>query len=108
MEHLLPHEIAERELEIQEGTKIKERREEELRVVEDEVENTLSVEESVVEYQRKLWCSHYYEYYNLEGGANDEDKDNDSINFRTWDVQSCNGGISLGQVIDFSCYISEA
>ena len=32
MEHLLPHEIAERELEMQEAAEIEERREEELRV----------------------------------------------------------------------------
>ena len=38
-----------------------------------EVEKSLSVEESAVEYQRELWRSHYYEYYNLEGGAEDED-----------------------------------
>ena len=29
----------------------------------------------MVEYQRELWRSHYYEYYNLEGGAKDEDED---------------------------------
>ena len=37
MEHLLPHEVAERELEMQEAAKIEERREEELRVAEVEV-----------------------------------------------------------------------
>ena len=73
MEHLLPHEVAERELEMQEAAEIEERREEELRVAEVEVEKSLSVEESAVEYQRELWRSHYYEYYNLEGGAEDED-----------------------------------
>ena len=31
------------------------------------------VEESAVEYQRELWRSHYYEYYNLEGDTKDED-----------------------------------
>ena len=75
MEHLLPHEVAERELEMQEAAEIEERREEELRVAEVEVEKSLSVEESAVEYQRELWRSHYYEHYNLEGGAKDEDED---------------------------------
>ena len=56
---------------------IEERREEELRVAEVEVEKSLSVEESVVEYQRELWRSHYYEYYNLECGAQYEDEDED-------------------------------
>ena len=59
MEHLLPHEVAERELEMQEVVEIEECREEELRVAEVEVEKSLSVEESAVEYQRELWCSHY-------------------------------------------------
>ena len=45
MEHLLPHEVAERELEMQEAAEIKERQEEELRVDEVEVEKSLSVEE---------------------------------------------------------------
>ena len=40
-----------------------------------EVEKSLSIKESAVEYQRELWRSHYYEYYNLEGGAEDEDED---------------------------------
>ena len=44
-------------------------------MAEVEVEKSLSVEESAVEYQRELWRSHYYEYYNLEGGAEDEDED---------------------------------
>ena len=73
MEHLLPHEVTEQELEMQEAAEIEERREEELRVAEVEVEKSLSVEESAVEYQRELWRSHYYEYYNLEGGVEDED-----------------------------------
>ena len=75
MDHLLPHEVAERELEMQEAAEIEERREEEVRVVEVEVEKTLSVEESAVEYEHELWRNHYYEYYNLEGGAEDEDED---------------------------------
>ena len=54
MEHLLPHEVVERELEMQEATEIEERREEELCVAQVEVENSLSVEESAVEYQREL------------------------------------------------------
>ena len=54
MEHLLPHEVTERELEMQEAAEIEERREEELRVAEVEVEKSLSVEESAVEYQREL------------------------------------------------------
>ena len=45
MEHLLPHEIAERELEMQEAAEIDKRREEELRVTEVEVEKSLSVKE---------------------------------------------------------------
>ena len=73
MEHLLPHEVAERELEMQEAAEIEEHREEELRVAEVEVEKILSIEESAVEYQRELWRSHYYEYYNLEGSVEDED-----------------------------------
>ena len=81
MEHLLPHEVAERELEMQEAAEIEERREEELRVAEVEVEKSLSVEESAVEYQRELWRSHSYEYYNLEGGVEDEDEDEDAVDF---------------------------
>ena len=45
---------AERELEMQEAAKIEERREEELCVAKVEVEKSLSVEESTVEYQREL------------------------------------------------------
>ena len=44
-------------------------------MAEVEVEKSLSVKESAMEYQRELWRSHYYEYYNLEGGAEDEDED---------------------------------
>ncbi|KAI5012408.1 hypothetical protein ZWY2020_024542 [Hordeum vulgare] len=54
MEHLLSHEFVERELEMQELAEIEEHREEELRVGEDKVYKILSIEESVVEYQRKL------------------------------------------------------
>nr|XP_020160238.1 uncharacterized protein LOC109745518 [Aegilops tauschii subsp. strangulata] len=49
MGHLLPHEIAERELEMHEAADIEERREKELRVAEVEVEKSLSVEESALE-----------------------------------------------------------
>ena len=90
MEHLLPHDVAERELEMQEAAEIEERREEELRVAEVEVEKSLSIEESAVEYQRELWRSHYYEYYNLEGGAEDEDED--VVDFSRGDAESTNGG----------------
>ena len=61
MEHLLPHEVAEQELEMQEAAEIEERREEKFRVAEVEVEKSLSIEELAVEYQRKLWRSHYYD-----------------------------------------------
>ena len=71
MEHLLPHEVAERELEMQEAAEV-------------EVEKSLSVEESAVEYQRELWRSHYYEYYNLEGGAEDEDEDEVDFSRGMW------------------------
>ena len=54
MEHLLPHDVAERDLEMQEAAGIEERQEEELRVAEVEVEKSLSVEVSAVEYQREL------------------------------------------------------
>ena len=106
MEHLLPHEVAEWELEMQEAAEIEERREEELRVAEVEVEKSLSVEESAVEYQRELWRSHYYEYYNLEGGAEDEDED--AVDFSRGDAESTNGGMSPGQVIDVSSHTGDA
>ena len=110
MEHLLPHDVAERELEMQEAAEIEERREEELRVAEVEVEKSLSVEESAVEYQRELWRSHYYEYYNLEGGAEDEDKDEDehAVDFSRGGAESTNGGMSPGQVIDVSSHTGDA
>jgi hypothetical protein len=108
MEPLLPHEIAERELEMQEAAEIEERREEELRVAKEEVESRLSVEESAVEYQRELWRRHYYEYYNLEGGAEDEDEDDDAVDFSLGDAESTSGGMSPGQVIDISSYTGEA
>ena len=106
MEHLLPHEIAERELEMQEAAEIEERREEDLRVAEVEVEMSLSVEELAVEYQHELWHNHYYEYYNLEGGGEDEDED--AVDFSKGDAESTNCGMSPGQVIDVSSHISDA
>ena len=106
MEHLLPHEVIERELEMQEATEIEERREEELHVAEVEVEKSLSVEESAVEYQRELWRNHYYLYYNLEGGAKDEDED--AVDFSKEGAKSTNGGMSPGQVIDVSSHTGDA
>ena len=94
MEHLLPHDVAEREQEMHEAAEIVERREEELRMAEVEVEKSLSVEESAVEYQRELWRSHYYEYYNLEGGADNEDED--AVDFSKGGTESTNGGMSPG------------
>ena len=104
MQHLLSHEVAERELEMQEAAEIEERREEELRVAQVEVEKSLSVEESAVQYQRELWRSHYYEYYNLEGGSEDED----AVDFSRGDAESTNGGMSPGQVIDVSSHTGDA
>ena len=75
-----------------------------MRVVQVEVEKSLSIEESAVEYQRELWRSHYYEYYNLEGGAEDED----AVDFSRGDAESTNGGMSPGQVIDVSSHTSDA
>ena len=106
MEHLLPHEVAKRELEMQEAEEIEERWEEELRVDEVEVEKSLSVEESAVEYQCELWRSHYYEYYNLKGSAKDEDKD--AVDFSRGDAESTNGGMSPGQVIGISSHNGDA
>ena len=81
-----------------------------MRVVEVEVEKSLSVEESAVEYQRELWRSHYYENYHLEGGADDEDKDKDkdAVDFSRGDAESTNGGMSPGQVIDGSSHTGAA
>ena len=99
-----------RELEMQEAAEIKERREKELRAAHVEVEKSLSVEESAVEYQRELWRRHYYEYYNLEGGAEDEDEDedDDAVDFSRGDAESTNGGMSPGQVIDVSSHTGDA
>ena len=65
-------------------------------MAEVEVEKSLSVEESVVEYQRELWRSHYYEYYNLEGGAEDDDEYEHAVDFSRGVAESTNGGRSPG------------
>ena len=54
--------------------------------------------------QSELWRSHYYEYYNLEGGAEDED----AVDFSRGDAESTNGGMSPGQVIDVSSHTGDA
>ena len=77
-----------------------------MRVAEVEVEKSLSVEQSAAEYQRELWRVHYYEYYNLEGGAEDEDED--AVNFNRVDAESTNGDMSAGQVIDISSHIGDS
>ena len=77
-----------------------------MRAAEVEVEKSMFVEESVVEYQREIWRSHYYKYYNLVGGA--EDEDNDAVDFSRGDAESTNGGMSPGQVIDVSSHIGDA
>ena len=77
-------------------------------MVQVEVEKSLSIEESAVEYQRELWRSHYYEYYDLEGGAEDEDKDEDAVDFSRGDAKFTNGGMSPGQVIDVSSHTGDA
>ena len=105
MEHLLPHEIAERELEMQEEAEIEERWEE-LRMADVEVEKSLSVKESAMEYQHELWSSHYYEYYNLKGSAEDEDED--TVDFSRGDAESTNGSMSPAQVIDVSSHTGDA
>ena len=79
-------------------------REKELHVAQVKVEKSLSIEESAVEYQRELWRSHYYEYYNLEGGAEDED----AVDFGRGDAESTKGGMSPGQVIDVSSHTGDA
>ena len=73
-------------------------------MAEVEVEKSLSIEESAVEYQRELWRSHYYEHYNLEGGAEDEDV----VSFSRGDAESSNGGMSPGEVIDLSSHTANA
>ena len=72
-------------------------------MAEVEVEKSLCVEESAVEYQQELWCSHYYEYYNLEGSAEDEDV----VDFSRG-AESTYGGMSPGQVIDVSSHTGDA
>ena len=75
-------------------------------MAEVEVEKSLSIEELAVEYQHELWRNQYYEYYNLEGGVMDEDED--AVNFSRGDVESTNGDILPGQVIDVSSHIGDA
>ncbi|KAI4974859.1 hypothetical protein ZWY2020_048466 [Hordeum vulgare] len=91
-----------------EAVDIEERWEDELRMAEDEVEKSLSVEQSAVEDQRKLLRSHYYDYYYLVGSAEDEYEDGDAVNFSRGDVQSTNDGMSPRQFIDVSSYTDEA
>ena len=66
----------------------------------------------MVEYQRKLWWRHYYEYYNDEGNANDEGNHEDEhvavVEFSLGDAKSSTGGMSPGQVIDISSNSGEA
>ena len=59
-----------------------------------------------MEYQHELWRSHYYEYYNREGGAKDEDED--VVNFSRGDAESTNGDMSPGQVINVSSHTGDA
>jgi hypothetical protein len=59
-----------------------------------------------VEYQRELWRSYYYEYYNLEGGVENEDED--AVDFTRGDTESTNGGMSPGQAIDVSSHTGDA
>ena len=91
---------------MQEAAEIEERREKEMRMADVEVEKSLSVKESAEEYQAELWRNHYYEYYDLEGGAEDEDED--AVDFSRGDAESTNGGISPGQVIDISSHTGDA
>ena len=58
----------------------------------------------MVECKCELWRSYYYEYYNLEGGAEDED----AVDFSRGDAESTNGGMSPGQVIDVSSHTGDA
>ena len=66
----------------------------------------MSIKELAVKYQRELCRIHYYEYYNLEGGAEDEDED--VADFSRGDAESTNGGMSPGQVIDVSSHTGDA
>ena len=71
-------------------------------MAEVEVEKSLSVEESAVEYQRELWRIHYYEYYNIEGGSED------AVDFSRGDMESTNGSMSPGKVIGVSSHTGDA
>ncbi|KAI5015407.1 hypothetical protein ZWY2020_056797 [Hordeum vulgare] len=79
MEHLLPHEITKRELEMHEAVEIEQRGKEELRVAEDEVRKSL-----------------------------DKEQDDDAVAFSRVDAESTNGGMLPRQVIDISSYTSQA
>ncbi|KAE8811857.1 DNA-directed RNA polymerase II subunit RPB1 [Hordeum vulgare] len=92
---------------MQEAMDIEQCREDELRMAEDEVEQSISIKESAMEYQCEIWRSHYYEYSNLDGGAKDEEEDDDAVDFCRGDAWSTNGGMSPRQVIDVSSYTSE-
>ncbi|KAI5015352.1 hypothetical protein ZWY2020_056742 [Hordeum vulgare] len=91
MEPLL-HEISKRELEMSEPSDSNKRLEE-LRVAQEDVEKCMSVEELTVEYQRELWWCHYYEYDNDEGDADEEDVV--VVKFSLGDPESSTGGMSL-------------
>ena len=95
---------------MQEAAETKEHQEEELCMAKVEVEKSLSIEESAVEYQHELWSSHYYEYYNLEAGTKDEDEDEDEdvVDFSRGDAESTNGGMPPGRVIDVSFHTGDA
>ena len=77
-------------------------------MAEVEVEKNLSVEESAVEYQHELWHNHYYEYYSLAGGVDDEDEDGDMVDFSKGNAESTNGGMLPGQVVDISSHTGDA
>ncbi|KAI4987719.1 hypothetical protein ZWY2020_028477 [Hordeum vulgare] len=89
----LPHEIFERELEMQEPSE-SDKLLEELRGAREEAVKCLSVEESAMRYQRELWRCHYYEYYNYEGNTNGEDVG--VVEFILGDMKSSTSGISPG------------
>ena len=42
-----------------------------------------------MEYQHKLWRNHYYEYYNLDGSAEDEDAADFSRGTRSPPTAAC-------------------
>ena len=73
-----------------------------------EVDKSLSVEESAMQYQRELWRNHYYECYNLEGDAEAEDEDEDTVDFSRGDAETTNNGMLRGQVIDISSHTGDS